>query len=192
MEMQRILNNMRLKHLYKKFRNIYLLEYYKERNRELANEFGLLERDAVRNQAVISVLIELGAGVRLLGFTTSNQNKKVYGDNYYDHIVFQPNMHSEDIRIVDVYGNRVLDMFVTVRSQAMLVDDIQITDICQGFGTVALECLVGVAEKKGIKKIHGVLSETDFDHIERLTHFYQKNGFEVKIKGKSGTVVMDL
>lgn len=47
-----------------------------------------------------------------------------------------------------------------------------------GHGELALNYLFNIAKKKGFSKIEGRVSSVDFDHVERLKHFYKKMGFE--------------
>lgn len=51
----------------------------------------------------------------------------------------------------------------------------------QGYGTMMMNELLSYAQKNGFSHLYGNLSEVDYDHKERLFHFYQKFGFEITI-----------
>lgn len=49
----------------------------------------------------------------------------------------------------------------------------------KGIGTEALKMIDLIAIQLKAPYILGGISKHDYDHIERLTHFYQKNGYEI-------------
>jgi ribosomal protein S18 acetylase RimI-like enzyme len=53
----------------------------------------------------------------------------------------------------------------------------------KGYGSILIDKLKEIAIQKGIKKITGEISTVDFDHIDRLIHFYKKNDFIVDDSG---------
>jgi len=75
----------------------------------------------------------------------------------------------------------------------------------KGFATAAMRALIKYGAKIGAKKITGMISPVDFDHIDRLLAFYRKNncklnysndaiypyGFEFDLK-KSDTILLNL
>ncbi|MCM3412821.1 MULTISPECIES: GNAT family N-acetyltransferase [Bacillaceae] len=48
-----------------------------------------------------------------------------------------------------------------------------------GYGSILLSTLIEIAKKRNIDSITGWISSVDFDHLERLVHFYKKHNFEV-------------
>ncbi|PYZ98287.1 hypothetical protein CR205_06730 [Alteribacter lacisalsi] len=72
---------------------------------------------------------------------------------------------------------------------------IQIDDIKgvenRGFGSVCMDFLKKLAWEKNIQYITGNLVKRDWDHIDRLTHFYKKHNFHVDVKTdqQSGSIV---
>ncbi|TMW73459.1 hypothetical protein [Alteribacter natronophilus] len=71
--------------------------------------------------------------------------------------------------------------------QASYEDDrtIQIDDIKgqenKGFGTVCMHYLKKTAQQQNINFITGNLVKRDWDHIDRLIHFYRKHNFQVEV-----------
>lgn len=60
--------------------------------------------------------------------------------------------------------------------------DIKEPFINQSYGSKLLGSLIDIAKKMNVNSIIGWISEVDKDHIQRLVHFYEKNGFEVTLK----------
>lgn len=48
-----------------------------------------------------------------------------------------------------------------------------------GYGTIGVEQLIRIAKKHNIRAIQGEITHTDWDHVDKLEHFYKKFGFEV-------------
>lgn len=57
--------------------------------------------------------------------------------------------------------------------------DIVCENINMGYGTMMLEALIRYARRRRFKYIDGALIKEDYDHKERLYHFFQKFGFEI-------------
>ncbi|MBM7094493.1 hypothetical protein JSY36_01890 [Bacillus sp. H-16] len=80
---------------------------------------------------------------------------------------------------------------------AQYTDDntIQIDDIRgeenRGYGTVCMNHLKEYAQKNNVQYIKGNLVKRDWDHIDRLVHFYKKHYFHVNVskKEKQGTII---
>ena len=53
--------------------------------------------------------------------------------------------------------------------------------INQGLGSILLNALIDIANKRNINRITGEIARVDIDHIERLVHFYKKHNFEVRM-----------
>lgn len=51
----------------------------------------------------------------------------------------------------------------------------------KGYGSLLMKHLKEVAREDNIQYITGDIVERDFDHVERLKHFYYKHNFDVKI-----------
>lgn len=71
--------------------------------------------------------------------------------------------------------------------QAELIDDstIHIAAIKgqenKGYGSVLMNHLKEIARGENVQYITGDLVERDFDHVDRLKHFYKKHNFDVKV-----------
>ncbi len=60
----------------------------------------------------------------------------------------------------------------------------------KGYGSICMDYLKELAIEQNIPKITGDIAERDWDHVERLIHFYKKNNFYVDINPgeKSGVI----
>ncbi|MGM0836718.1 MAG: hypothetical protein ACQEV7_11200 [Bacillota bacterium] len=61
----------------------------------------------------------------------------------------------------------------------------------KGFGTICMNYLKEMAKEQNIRYITGDIAKRDWDHVERLVHFYKKHRFQVKIneEHKTGEIV---
>lgn len=61
----------------------------------------------------------------------------------------------------------------------------------KGYGSICMDYLKELAIEQNIPKITGDIAERDWDHVDRLVHFYKKNDFHVKVnnKNKSGEII---
>lgn len=61
------------------------------------------------------------------------------------------------------------------------IDDVLVDHVNAGLGSLMMEVLLGIAKCHGVKQIVGRLGNQDVaDHGERLTHFYEKFGFNIE------------
>jgi ribosomal protein S18 acetylase RimI-like enzyme len=68
-------------------------------------------------------------------------------------------------------------------SEIELADiDIKESTVSRGYGSILLGMLIEIAINRNVKNITGWISSVDKNHIERITHFYQKHGFEVVLE----------
>ncbi|WP_245799124.1 hypothetical protein [Virgibacillus siamensis] len=51
----------------------------------------------------------------------------------------------------------------------------------RGYGTILMKHLKDVAREDNVQYITGDIVKRDFDHVDRLKHFYSKHYFDVKI-----------
>ncbi|NJP37309.1 hypothetical protein [Alkalicoccus luteus] len=72
---------------------------------------------------------------------------------------------------------------------ALYIDDIR-GETDYGFGSVMIKHLKKKAEEKNIPEIRGKLKERDYDHQDRLVHFYTKHSFSVTLNesGREGQI----
>ncbi|WP_042220490.1 N-acetyltransferase [Oceanobacillus manasiensis] len=61
----------------------------------------------------------------------------------------------------------------------------------KGFGSVLMKHLKEIAREENMQFITGDIVERDFDHVNRLKHFYRKHHFNIKIDHEhlSGEIV---
>ncbi|MGM7720034.1 hypothetical protein [uncultured Metabacillus sp.] len=60
----------------------------------------------------------------------------------------------------------------------------------RGYGSICMDYLKELAVEQNIPEITGDIAERDWDHVDRLVHFYEKHNFEVDIdyQDKSGEI----
>ncbi|KUP06873.1 hypothetical protein Q75_07195 [Bacillus coahuilensis p1.1.43] len=57
----------------------------------------------------------------------------------------------------------------------------------KGYGTICIPYLKDKARENNVPKIKGDIAKRDWDHVDRLEHFYEKHNFEVSIDTQSMT-----
>jgi ribosomal protein S18 acetylase RimI-like enzyme len=67
-------------------------------------------------------------------------------------------------------------------------------NINHGYGSILVKELIKISEKQGVKKVTGEISSVDWNHVDRLKHFYEKHGFKVTLDSgkKSGEIVLNI
>ncbi|NUH86462.1 GNAT family N-acetyltransferase [Bacillus firmus] len=80
-----------------------------------------------------------------------------------------------------LYPDPVLKAFFNDDFTDISLADIEIEKYLSnhGYGSILLSTLIEIAKKGNIDSITGWISSVDFDHLERLVHFYKKHNFEV-------------
>lgn len=75
------------------------------------------------------------------------------------------------------------------------IGDIRIrgANLNRGYGSALLEEMLKISKKLNVKKITGYISSVDWDHIDRLKHFYEKYGFvvELDLDRKQGSILYE-
>ncbi|WP_226668343.1 hypothetical protein [Metabacillus litoralis] len=51
----------------------------------------------------------------------------------------------------------------------------------KGYGSICMDYLKELATQQNIPKITGDIAKRDWDHVERLVHFYEKHDFNVEV-----------
>ncbi|QFT88459.1 hypothetical protein FIU87_07375 [Bacillus sp. THAF10] len=61
----------------------------------------------------------------------------------------------------------------------------------KGYGSICMDYLKEVAKDQNVHTITGDIAKRDWDHLERLVHFYKKHDFDVELdkETKSGEIV---
>lgn len=72
------------------------------------------------------------------------------------------------------------------------ISDININNalVNDGYGSMLLGNLIQIAKKNDTKEISGWISRADYNHIDRLVHFYKKHDFEVGLYNESNSVAI--
>lgn len=68
------------------------------------------------------------------------------------------------------------------------IEDLEIDAYIEdrGLGTALLALIESWARNNGVNKLNGDLSDVDVNHIDKLKHFYSKNGYIFKLYQNSG------
>lgn len=101
-------------------------------------------------------------------------------------------LSDNEIHFIDIYLRVITNKGVVSPDPVLYAanhqDYINIVDIRifgknqnKGYGTMLISTVKEIAIKNNISKITGVISPVDDDHIDRLIHFYEKNGFTVNL-----------
>ncbi len=147
----------------------------------LINYFRKMEREYER---IKKMLIKRGY---IITKTIKEENKYIivshvnlHGD--YDnpeiffirlYVITKKGMNSNKIEL-----RAMCDESNTLKIGDILVDE---EDICQGYGSILMEELISYTKIIGIKKIYGEIAAVDWDHIDRLKHFYTKFCFDIEL-----------
>ena len=87
-------------------------------------------------------------------------------------------------------------LLATLKEEShVFIEDIQPSkSINLGHGSIAMKYFLEKCRKEKIQIITGRISDVDFDHIDRLKHFYEKHNFVVKINiaDKWGSIYLKL
>ncbi|APH05592.1 hypothetical protein [Bacillus weihaiensis] len=141
---------------------------------ELKEELEDLEFQVFRMQ---DNLKEIAKKSKVLGVDQTKEDKMV--------IVYTPDESSCKIMLCDCETAYKGQWDFSI--QATLADEetIHIGDIKgpanKGYGSICMDYLKDLAIEQNIPKITGDIAKRDWDHVERLVHFYQKHNFYVEI-----------
>lgn len=98
----------------------------------------------------------------------------------------EPDEYSLQLRMRIITSSGVLipqpklEAFINNSNSVSLADIVTPTELeNKGYASVLLKQLIDMATKKKLNCITGFIAATDFDHIDKLYHFYQKHGFEI-------------
>lgn len=89
-------------------------------------------------------------------------------------------------------------LFAVYFKEKDLIDigDIRIfgQNVNQGYGSILVNELFKISEKQNVKKVTGWISGRDWNRVNRLKHFYEKNGFVVTLdsENKCGKIVLEI
>lgn len=75
--------------------------------------------------------------------------------------------------------------------RVITISDIECKRNNRGYGSVMMKELIEYSKKNEYTQINGWLSKVDYNHKERLYHFYQKFGFEI-IQNEEGMKFADI
>lgn len=62
----------------------------------------------------------------------------------------------------------------------------------RGYGSIMMKHLICYLQSAGFERLTGSISHVDFDHLEKLIHFYTKFGFQITERENSYDLLLDL
>jgi len=101
------------------------------------------------------------------------------------------------IKVITSQGVKTPDsqayLFVYPDPQRMRISDIKIEGerVSRGYGSILMTAIMQLVDQLQVRFITGMISNRDWDHIERSEYFYRKFGFEVELNHdtESGRIV---
>lgn len=141
--------------VYMKYKNVDSLKYYveKEKYKYRNTDVETSQKEVVDkrgNDIILFNIYDINSTYNKSGTIYAFSDKGVIGRFFYE------------IRETDLY---IVDMLVDTHSQ--------------GIGSHVLSFMEEIARKYKMKEMTGMLSQFDFDHKNRLFHFYEKNEFVI-------------
>jgi hypothetical protein len=107
-------------------------------------------------------------------------------------------VHSQEdtLGIIYVVSNKGfsgrLIYIINSADQSIKIGNILFKPINTGIGTELLKYLDEIAIDGNYKYMTGWISPVDFDHLDKLFHFYKKNGFKIeKNNGRMGGYIIN-
>ncbi|KRF59027.1 hypothetical protein ASG97_21420 [Bacillus sp. Soil745] len=87
-----------------------------------------------------------------------------------------------------------VNIFFKMEPERIWIGDIRGLAINKGHGSIAIRELIRYCLKQDYKKIEGIISSVDWDHVDRLEHFYKKHGFTINLNHKKqhGEISLEL
>lgn len=184
------------KKLFKVIFPFYYQEYedYKASWKKKCDKVNIIEQK-LNNQSKFkdTVLEVLSDGGMIIGF------EKINGLE----VLIYKELNNADITLIDATNSKnVLTKILadykplnnTCSKKIYICDIYTYRNENNGYGSLAMKHLINIAKKENVSKIEGDISFVDEEHIDRLEHFYKKNGFQVIINNKrtSGSLIMEL
>lgn len=85
------------------------------------------------------------------------------------------------------YGQEAL-LVASMHGTLARLRDLRVNAVGKGLGTICLRLAEELFANHGVREVTGWLSDADYESRPRQVHFYEKNGYNVMLSGKTGTV----
>lgn len=79
-------------------------------------------------------------------------------------------------------------LIASMHGELARLRDLRIRFQGKGLGTICLKVAEEIFHTHGVQAVTGWLSDVDYDSRPRQVYFYEKNGYDVVLTGKTGTV----
>ncbi|WP_147802175.1 GNAT family N-acetyltransferase [Alkalicoccus halolimnae] len=83
-------------------------------------------------------------------------------------------------------GHWEFSIHATYKNDEIFIDDIR-GEADRGYGSVCMRHLQEYAGEQNVPVVTGVISERDWNHNDRLKHFYEKHNFQVQLDSATKT-----
>ena len=105
--------------------------------------------------------------------------QRIFSKKNIDTIIYEdfPTFKIESYKSKKFMGQIICE--INKESKRIKICDIHSEKKNKGYGTLMMQKLIEFANQRDFMYIDGWLSCVDYDHKERLLHFYQKLGFKI-------------
>lgn len=165
----------------------FLMEPKQEKPKEkLIEEYEHLEFQMVRLQ---NNLKDIAKQFQIIAVDQTKDNSYVIIYSADDGKVCRFMAHSCDKAFE---GHWEFSIHATYSEQGLHIDDMRGAPD-QGFGSICMKHLKEYAENQNKARLTGKLARRDWDHADRLIHFYKKHDFHVEVneEKQSGFIVWE-
>ncbi|MFC4559872.1 hypothetical protein ACFO3D_16945 [Virgibacillus kekensis] len=154
--------------------SVFLMEEENKTKDELKQELDSLEIQLFRMQDNIKKIARQ-AEIVSIDQTRHDEWVVIYADKTSEN--FQLMLHSSVKPFRGDWNSAIQAEF---KDQNLHIADIK-GEENKGYGSILMKHLKEAAREENIQYITGDIVKRDFDHVERLKHFYSKHDFDVKI-----------
>ncbi|MBV6714869.1 hypothetical protein [Paenibacillus chitinolyticus] len=159
-------------------------DFKDESNKKLQKIRSDLQHEMRKNEKIIELIGWVTKrGHILLNITISRTGEPL--------VIYRSDLKSFDIYVEGIYGQKYLTLMthISEEDKAIKIEDIQCSEenANKGYGSIAMEELFKYVHRFRYNRVYGRISSTDWDHVDRLEHFYNKFQLEVTLNHVSHT-----
>ncbi|MCU6708004.1 hypothetical protein M6D81_04695 [Paenibacillus sp. J5C_2022] len=116
--------------------------------------------------------------------TRHGETVMIYRLHHHDHNELEDQPIHLCIKIVSQKGIKTPDLnaflFFYHKNKLMRISDIKIkgNHVSRGYGSILMTAIMQLVDHLQVRYITGIISGVDWDHIDRLEHYYRKFGFD--------------
>ncbi|CAM3728159.1 GNAT family N-acetyltransferase [Alkalicoccus chagannorensis] len=150
---------------------------------QLIEEMASMEMQLIRLQQNIP---KIAADYRVIAVDQTKHHEHVIVYVHDDGVVCRLMI---DSCLHPYHGHWDYSIHATWKESSLHIDDIR-GDAGYGYGSVLLDHAKKYVQEKHVHALTGSIVPRDWDHIERLIHFYEKHGFHLTLdeQAKAGNI----